>query len=168
MIWSVSTLLRRSGTPMPVWVVNASMSGLQVGGRAEGAADRGCRSDRHRHQMRAATLALASLEVAVGRRRAALLRGELVGVHAQAHRTAGAAPLASGLLDDHVEALVLGLQAHPHRAGYDEQAGALGDPTALEDLGRDPEVLDAAVGARADEDRVHGDVTHRRTGLEAH
>src|SRR3712207_7669644 len=25
MIWSVSTLLRRSGTPTPVWVVNASM-----------------------------------------------------------------------------------------------------------------------------------------------
>jgi hypothetical protein len=28
MIWSVSTLLRRSGTPGPVCVMNASMSGL--------------------------------------------------------------------------------------------------------------------------------------------
>src|SRR5664279_306446 len=26
MIWSVSTLLRRSGTPTPVWVVNLSMA----------------------------------------------------------------------------------------------------------------------------------------------
>src|SRR4051794_17511462 len=31
MIWSVSTLLRRSGTPVPVWVVKASMSGLLRG-----------------------------------------------------------------------------------------------------------------------------------------
>src|SRR5699024_6842609 len=42
MIWSVSTLLRRSGTPMPVGVVKASMAGVlgragqAPGGRSEG------------------------------------------------------------------------------------------------------------------------------------
>src|SRR6476661_9832697 len=38
MIWSVSTLLWRSGTPMPVWVVNFSMAdpSLAVGTGAGG------------------------------------------------------------------------------------------------------------------------------------
>src|SRR5699024_12666271 len=35
MIWSVSTLLRRSGTPMPVWVVKDSM-GCSWSERVEG------------------------------------------------------------------------------------------------------------------------------------
>jgi len=30
MIWSVSTLLRRSGSPVPVWLLNFSMAGLSV------------------------------------------------------------------------------------------------------------------------------------------
>ena len=45
---------------------------------------RGGGGDRGRHQVGAAALALAALEVAVGGRRAALARGELVRVHAQA------------------------------------------------------------------------------------
>src|SRR3954447_15840190 len=99
MIWSVSTLLRRSGTPTPVCEVNASMSGLlahdglEIGGRGEGAPDRRRGGHRHRDQVGAATLALATLEVAVGGRRAALPRLERVGVHAQAHGAARAAPL---------------------------------------------------------------------------
>src|SRR5690554_4785750 len=101
MIWSVSTLLRRSGTPMPVWVVNFSMSvaprvsgGLQrvgVGGVVGEVGDRGeCppdgrgRRDERRDEVRTTALALPALEVAVRRRGAALPRGELVGVHAQA------------------------------------------------------------------------------------
>ena len=118
--------------------------------------------------MGASALALTALEVAVGGRRAALLRGELVGVHAEAHRAAGTAPLAARLLEDHVEALVLGLEAHAHGAGDDEQAGALGDVASGEDLCGCAQVLDPAVGARADEDGVDVDVAHRRTGLETH
>src|SRR5215218_7814551 len=121
MIWSVSTLLRRSGTPMPVCVVKASTSGLldglEVGGRAQRAANRRRGGHGNRHQMGPAALALPSLEVPVGRGGAALLGRELVGVHAQAHRAAGTAPLASCLLEDQVEALVLGLQPHPDRPG---------------------------------------------------
>src|SRR4051812_22382403 len=110
MIWSVSTLLRRRGTPTPVWEVNASMSErLQIGGRGQSAPDRGGRGDAHRDQVGAAALALATLEVAVGRRRAALAGLEGVGVHAEAHRAARTAPLGTGLLEDHVEALILRL-----------------------------------------------------------
>src|SRR5690606_1207560 len=99
MIWSVSTFERRSGTPMPVWVVNFSMAlpslpslrqcrfervrVLEVVRAGQGAAHRGGRRDERRHEVGAAALALATFKVAVGRRRAALLRSELVGVHAQ-------------------------------------------------------------------------------------
>ena len=130
-------------------------------------ADGGGGGDGHRDQVGATALALPSLEVAVGGRGAALTGRELVGVHAQAHRAAGAAPLAAGLLEDDVEALVLGLHPHPHRTGYDEQAGVLVDRAALDDLGGEAEVLDAAVGAGADEDGVDLDLAHRGAGLEA-
>src|SRR4051794_28136331 len=117
MIWSVSTLLRRSGSAVPVWVVNASMSapasaalgcadqpvgglcgGLEVGRGAQRAPHRGGRGDERADQVRPAALALASLEVAVGGGRGTLTRGQLVRVHAQAHRAPGGTPLGAGLL----------------------------------------------------------------------
>src|SRR5688500_14927068 len=114
MIWPVSTLLRRNGTPTPAWVENLSMvrslsgpGGLEVGGRAEGPAHGRGRGDGHRHQVRAPALALAALEVPVGGGGAALAGRELVGVHAEAHGAAGTAPLTARLLEDHVEALLL-------------------------------------------------------------
>src|SRR4051794_6216757 len=111
MIWSVSTLLRRNGSAVPVWVVKASISVLlgQVGGARE-ATDHGSgRRDRHRDQVRPTALALPALEVAVGGRRAALAGRELVGVHPEAHRAAGAAPLGARLHEHPVEPLGLGL-----------------------------------------------------------
>ena len=85
--------------------------------------------------MRASALALPSLEVAVGRRRAALAWRELVGVHAQAHRAAGLPPLGAGRGEDRVEALLLGLLAHPHRTRDDEHPHAVGDLASLDDFG---------------------------------
>src|SRR4051794_6441854 len=162
MIWSVSTLLRRSGTPMPVWVVKASTSGLldgfEVGGRAEGPADRRGGGHGNRDQMGPPALALPSLEVPIGRGRAALLWRELVGVHAEAHRAAGAAPLTTGLLEDHIEALVLGLQPDAHRPGNDEGPGAVRHLASLDDLRRCSHVPDPGVGAGPHEDRVDRDV----------
>jgi len=56
------------------------------------------RGRRHggRDQMGAALVALPALEVAVEGGRAALARGELVGVHRQAHRAARLAPVEAG------------------------------------------------------------------------
>src|SRR6476620_4725333 len=84
MIWSVSTLLRRRGRAVPVWVVKLSMinSSLQVGRRAQRAVHRGRRGDQWRHQVGPAALALATFEGPVGGRGGALAGGELVGVHA--------------------------------------------------------------------------------------
>src|SRR4051794_21265363 len=118
--------------------------------------------------MRTSALALTTLEVAVGGRGTALLRGELVGVHAQTHRAPGAAPLGPGLLEHDVEALVLGLQTYAHRPGDHEQPGVVGDGPALQDLRGEAEVLDPAVGAGADEDGVDVDLAHGRAGVEAH
>src|SRR5215210_6520302 len=128
MIWSVSTLLRRSGSAVPLWVVNACIcpfpwSGqclarvMQVGGAREVACDGRRGGDRHGDQMGPAALALPPLEVAVRRRGAALPRRQLVGVHAQAHRATGSPPLATGLGEDLVETLGLGLQPDPHGTG---------------------------------------------------
>src|SRR6478735_6058729 len=158
MIWSVSTLLRRSGTPTPVCWVNFSMmfflffrsDRLEVGQRAavgrggarrqvgvgrERAADRGRRRDERRDEVRATALALAALEVAVRRGRRALAGRELVGVHAEAHRAAGVAPLGAEVEEDLVEPLGLGLEPHAGGRRDDEDAHPVGLLLALDDLG---------------------------------
>src|SRR5882757_10382247 len=100
MIWSVSTFDRRSGTPIPVWVWNASMTSPltirgdgQVGRGRQGSPHRGGGGDGGRHQMGASALALSALEISVGGRRTAFPRSELIGIHAEAHRATGLPPL---------------------------------------------------------------------------
>ena len=75
----------------------------------EVALDRGRGRHLRADQVGAPALALAALEVAVRRRGAALARREDVGVHPQAHRAAGAAPVESGRPEDLVQPLGLGL-----------------------------------------------------------
>src|ERR1700680_303872 len=70
-----------------------------------------CRGGGHgrRNEMRAALVALAALEVAVRGRGATLAGIELVGIHGEAHRAAGLAPLEAGLDENLVEAFGFGL-----------------------------------------------------------
>src|SRR5215472_12054254 len=185
MIWSVSTLLRRSGMAWPVWTVNLSIAivtsfatclcvaalrrrgartlgggpGLEVGGTGEVAGHGGSRRDERRDEVGAAAFALSALEVAIRRGGAALARGQLVGVHAETHGTSGASPLGAGRGEDGVEALRLGLCAHPHRARHDEHPDPVGDAPALDHPGHGAEILDAAVRAGADEHCIDLDVT---------
>src|SRR4051812_50167488 len=102
--------------------------------------------------MRAPALALPALEVAVRRRGAALPRRELVGVHAQAHRAAGVAPLGPEVDEDLVQPLGLGLQAHPGAPGDDEHAAAVRLVPAMDGGRRGAQALAPAVRARPDED----------------
>ena len=111
--------------------------------------------------MGAAALALTSLEVAVRRRRGPLPRGQLVGVHAEAHRATGKAPLATELLDDLVDAFGLGLKPHTSRAGHDHQTNAVGLLLAFDDAGEVAQVVEPRVGARPHEDRIDRDLLHR-------
>src|SRR5713226_3119318 len=94
---------------------------------------RGCRRHGRRHQMRAAFIALAALEITVRGRGAALAGLELVGVHGEAHRAARLAPLEARREEDAVEPLRLGLvldeagAGHHHRAHSRRHLAALGD-----------------------------------------
>ena len=128
---------------------------------------RRCRH-RRRDEVGAALEALAALEVAVRGRGAALLRREPVGVHGEAHRAAGLAPVEARRDEDPVEPLGLGLHLHEAGARYDHGADRGRDLPALDDLRDLAQILDAPVGARADEHPVERDVGDLRPGLQAH
>src|SRR5437016_2702595 len=109
--------------------------------------------------MGAAARALAALEVAVRGRGAALARLELVGVHAEAHRASGLAPLEARVAEDPVQPFLLGLRLHLSGARDDERgANVRGDALAFDDRRGRAQVLDARIGARADEHLVELDI----------
>src|SRR6266508_1618917 len=157
MIWSVSTSARSSGSARPPMRVTLSISG-EIRRQREAALHGGRGRDDGRDEVRTATGALTSFEVAVRRRRAALARTQHVRVHPEAHRAAGVAPLEASFAEDAVEALALRLLLHARRSRNDESADPGADPASRDDARRGAEVLDARVRARADEDRVDADV----------
>ncbi len=123
MIWSVSTSERSRGTARPVTTRDGlplRAPGVASPGGGEVAGDGGGGRHGGGHEVGAPAPALASLEVPVRGRRAALAHGELVGVHGQAHRAARLAPLEAGGDEDLVEPLGLGLGLHAVRPGHDE------------------------------------------------
>ena len=65
----------------------------------------------------AAVAALATLEISVAGAGAAFVRGQDVGVHADAHAAAGIAPLETGGAENFVEAFFFGLVLDAARAG---------------------------------------------------
>src|SRR3954465_11680056 len=153
MIWSVSTSSRMSVETGPLTVVKASMVLLApVANVDEPALDGGRGRHLGRDEVRAPATALAPLEVAVRGRGAALAGLEGVGVHPQAHRTAGAAPVEAGGAEDLVEALGLGLGLHLARPGDAHGVHGGGALAPLDHARGRAEVADAAVRARADED----------------
>src|SRR5712691_6202214 len=168
MIWSVATLTLTSGATRAFSTVNLSISSPPAN-VDEVPGDRGRRGHLRAHEMGPAAGALPALEIAVRSRSAALARLEPVCVHAQTHGAAGLAPLETGVLEDPVKAFALRLGFH--------QAGARHDHRELDIRGQAPpandrrsgtQVLDARIGARADEHLVDTDFGHRRIGLEPH
>src|SRR5439155_12374107 len=113
-----------------------------------------CGGRERRGKERPATLALASLEVAVARADGDLAGAELVTVHRDAHRAAGLAPLRAGGTEDLAEALSLRLALHLVAAGHDHHPHAVGDTPPADHLRREPQVADPAVRARPDEHDV--------------
>src|ERR1700729_3893368 len=118
--------------------------------------------------MGAAPVALTALEIAVRGRSAALARRKLVRVHGQAHRAARLAPLEAGGEKDLVETLGLGLRLDQARSRHDHRADSLAPLMAARDCGRGAQILDAAVGAGADEDAVDGEIRHLLPAVQAH
>src|SRR5262245_8745107 len=123
---------------------------------------------RRRHQMRAPLEALTSLEVAVRGRGAALAWLELVRVHREAHRAARLAPVEARGLEDLVETLLLGLLFHQPRARHDHRVDTGVDRLALGDPRHLAQVLDARVGAGADEHAVELDVGDLLAAIQPH
>ena len=108
--------------------------------------------------MGASTEALTALEVAVRGGGAALARLQLVRVHGQAHGAARLPPFKARLDEDLVETFRLGLGLHKARARHDHGADAMMHLAALGDGSRRAQILDAAIGAGADEGALDGDV----------
>lgn len=115
-----------------------------------------------------AALALPSLEVAVRGGGGALAGGQLVGVHAEAHRAPGVPPFGAGLGEDLVQPLGDGLEGDPDGAGDDQHPHPVGHLAAVQDRGRVAQILDAAVGARTHEDGVDADLAQRLSGGQPH
>ena len=129
--------------------------------------DRGRRRHCGTHQMRAAARALPALEIAVRRRRAALARLELVVVHREAHRASGLAPFEArrrGKSRSRPSASACAF-TRPEPGTTIASFTLFGDVAAARDRRRLPQVLDARVGARADEHLVDADVGHQRVRL---
>src|SRR2546430_1800829 len=157
MIWSVSTSARgKADTPpsmMRTGSIRALGSGLWALGSAncqrptanplgplpnvdEPALDRRRRGHLGADEVAAGAAALPALEVSVGSRGDALARRGDVGVHAQAHRAAGGAPVEARRAEDLVEPLGLGLGLHLLRAGDDHGVDVLRDLATVDQLGR--------------------------------
>src|SRR5258705_4377912 len=177
MIWSVSTSARSSGIARPLTRRTALTRDLpakpllarsKIFRQREVPSDGRRRGNRRRNEMRAPTRTLPALEVPVRRRRAALAGSEDVRVHPQAHRAARVAPLEARIAEHTVEPFTLRLRLHHHRTRHHECANAGAHSAAANDVARDTKVLDARVGARAEEDGIHGDVAHRRPRSQVH
>src|SRR3981189_2093494 len=122
------------------------------------AGDRGGGGHRGRHQMGAALVALAALEIAVRGRGAALARLELVRVHGEAHGATGLAPFEAGGDEDLVETFRFGLLLHAPAAGPPQGFAVLFHGLPRAQGGARARVLEPAVGARADEHAIDRDI----------
>ncbi len=130
-------------------------------GRGEVAGDGRGRGDGRGDQVGSTAAALATFEVAVAGAGRALALRQLVGIHRQAHAAARLAPIGSGGAGrrragprPRPEISRRGCRARPSRALH-------GDGASLQHIGDRAQILDAAVGATADEDGVDGDVADR-------
>src|SRR5438105_10706326 len=130
--------------------------------------DGGRGGHRRADEMRAAALALAPLEIAIGRARAPLAGLQDVRVHAEAHAAPGFAPLESSVEEDAVEAFLFSGNLHLVRAWHDHGAHPRMDLSTADDVGRRTQVFDPRVGARADEHPIEGDVLDGRQRAQVH
>mmetsp|Transcript_32545 Transcript_32545/g.80233 ORF Transcript_32545/g.80233 Transcript_32545/m.80233 type:complete len:833 (+) Transcript_32545:138-2636(+) len=149
-------------------VARQARAGAHLAHVRELAADGRRRRHRRRHQVRAPAVALAPLEVAVGGGGAALLGQQLVGVHRQAHGAPGLAPVEPRRLEHHVQALRLRLLLHDAGARHHHGVHRGRHLLAARHGSHGADVLDAAVGAGADEHLVHGHVLHLGARGQAH
>jgi sugar (pentulose or hexulose) kinase len=128
--------------------------------------DGGSRRHDRAGQMSPRTWPLPSLEIAVGGGDAAFASCHLVGVQPGAHRAACLPPLEPGVAEDAVEPLALGGGAHGAGAGHHQRPHSFRHTAAGHHPGRGPQIVEAAVGARSDEDLLHRQARQPVAGLQ--
>src|SRR5579859_116102 len=132
---------------------------------------RKCGRRRHHRadEVRAAVAALAAFKIAIRRAGAALVRRQYVGVHADAHAAARIAPLETGVGENFVEAFFFRGGFDSARAGNDERLlDGLRDVLSFDEVRGGAQIVEPRIGARTDEDAVHGNIRDRRAGFEPH
>jgi len=114
----------------------------------------------------AAVFTLAAFEVAVGGAGAAFVGRKDVGIHGDAHAAAGVAPFESRVAKNFVEAFFFGLGFDAARAGDDQ--GLLDvarEMLAGDEMRGGAKIVEAGIGAGADEDAVNGNVDDGSAGF---
>src|SRR5260370_6321795 len=120
-------------------------------------------------EMRATVFALASLEVTIAGAGTAFVGRQDIGVHADAHAAAGVAPLESGGAENFVETFFFGLRLDAAGAGDNQRLlDIFRYVLAFDKMRGGAEVIEARIGARADQYAVHGNIHDGRAGFEAH
>src|SRR5215510_7542311 len=156
-----ASMISPSPCPLPRW--GRGMQSTDVGELAGNGRRRGHGGA---HEMRAGALALAPLEVAVGGGGDALALAGGVAVHSYAHGAARIAPFEPRRREDLVQPL--GLRGLLHEAGAGDDPCLDHRAPPLRDSGSRAQILEAAVGARADEDAVDLDLGQQHARAEAH
>src|SRR6267378_8621682 len=120
-------------------------------------------------EVRAAVFALAALEIAIAGAGAALVRRQDVGVHTDAHAATRVAPLKTGVAENFIESFFFGLRFNAARAG-DNQCllDVFCHMLAFDKMRGGAEIIEARIGAGADEDAVHGNIHDGCAGFQPH
>ena len=92
----------------------------------------------------------------------------LSGIHRQAHRAAGLAPLEAGVAEDPVDAERRAEDADALRTGHGDRLHARRDAAALEELRHLLKIAQPPVGARAEEGHVDLRALDRRARRQLH
>src|ERR1700727_2891195 len=115
---------------------------------------------------------LAAFEVAVASTRTSLSRCQLIWVHARTHRASGLTPVKSSALENGIQPFGFGVLLDKTRTWYNHSVHVrcnFGVRAGSQDnFGSGAQVLDSAIGARADENFVEFDLLHGNIGSETH
>src|SRR6185437_2647887 len=161
-IMPVSILAISSGAATAVRMVKGDTAASIAHERSYVGEMSGHRSGRHHrgtHDVGEGAAALPAFEIAVRRRRAPFARIYEFAVRAIAHRTSGVAPFEPRFDENPIEPF--GLRLPFDRTGSRRDHAGHGRAPSLEHRRRGAQVLDARVGARADEDAIDGYLLER-------
>src|ERR1700736_3931985 len=120
-------------------------------------------------QMCAAVFALAAFEIAIGGAGGALVRRENVRVHAYAHAATCVAPFETGGGENFIEAFFFGLGFDAAGTGDNQRLlDIAGYVFAFDEVSGGAKIVDARIGAGADEHAIDGNVHDGGARFQAH